>query len=545
MPKNTIISCDVLIIGGGGAGLRAAIAAREKGADVFIVSKSRIGYGNNTFISKGVFAAATGWTNSFDSPQVHTKDTIEGGRYINDKRLVRKVAEGSPKQIDFLEACGVKFSRQDGKIRVTHTPGHSYPRHVAGEHHTGRDLIIPLRNYAIKTGVRFGEGVFITKLFTSEDHIAAAAGIDYKGNFLSITANSIVIATGGFAQMYLHNNNAAGMTGDGLALAFNLGLSIKDMEFVQFYPTALGKRGNRLLLYEAIIFDAKAVLKNSTGDDILLKYGLYDPLRMTRDRLSRSIMKEILDGKSVSNGVLLDLSTVKVPDLKRVAPFLPSIKNGYKGGLIVSPTAHFTMGGIVINEEAETTVQGLFAAGEVCSGVHGANRLGGNALAEVFVLGVVAGENAAKRALKIKRPKFPEKELLKEERRIEASYFNGHKDTKDLRLSLKKIMWENVGIIRNEKGMERALNKIKELNSCAPDLYVRDRSALIKSFELKNMLRISEMVCRAALIRKESRGAHYREEHPKEDNNNWLKNIVIRKDGCDMKLEVMPINASK
>jgi len=139
----------------------------------------------------------------------------------------------------------------------------------------------------------------------------------------------------------------------------------------------------------------------------------------------------------------------------------------------------------VINEEAETTVQGLFAAGEVCSGVHGANRLGGNALAEVFVLGVVAGENAAKRALKITRPKFPEKELLKEERRIEASYFNGHKDTKDLRLSLKKIMWENVGIIRNEKGMERALNKIKELNSCAPDLYVRDRSALIKSFELK------------------------------------------------------------
>ncbi len=541
MIKNNIISCDVLIIGGGGAGIRAAIAAREKGADVFIVSKSRIGYGNNTFISKGVFAAATGWSNSFDSPQAHTKDTIEGGRYINDKRLVGKVTEGSPKQIDFLEACGVKFSRKDGKIRVTHTPGHSYPRHVAGEHHTGRDLIIPLRDYAIKTGVRFGEGVFITRLFTSEDHIAAAAGIDYKGNFLSITANSIVIATGGFAPIYLHNNNASGMTGDGLALAFNLGLSIKDMEFVQFYPTALGKRGNRLLLYEAIIFDAGAVLKNSIGDDLLVKYGLCDPLRMTRDRLSRSIMKEILDGRSISNGVLLDLSTIKEADLKRVTSFLPSMKNGYKDGLIVSPTAHFTMGGIVINEEAETTVQGLFAAGEICSGVHGANRLGGNALAEVFVLGVVAGENAAKTALKVKRPKFPEKELLKEERRIEASYFNGHRDTKDLRLSLKEIMWGNVGIIRNKKGMERALNTIKELNSCVPDLYVRDRSALIKSLELKNMLLISEMVCRAALVRKESRGAHYREDYPKEDNDNWLKNIFIRKEGSGMKLEVVPI----
>jgi len=541
MIKNNIISCDVLVIGGGGAGIRAAIAAREKGADVFIASKSRIGYGNNTFISKGVFAAATGWSNSFDSPQAHTKDTIEGGRYINDKRLVRKVAEGSPKQIDFLEACGVKFSRKDGKIRVTHTPGHSYPRHVAGEHHTGRDLIIPLRNYAIKTGVRFGEGVFITRLFTSEDHIAAAAGIDHKGNFLSISANRIVIATGGFAQIYLHNNNASGMTGDGLALAFNLGLSIKDMEFVQFYPTALGKRGNRLLLYEAIIFDAKAVLKNSIGDDILVKYGLYDPLRMTRDRLSRSIMKEILDGRSISNGVLLDLSTVKEADLKRIASFLPSMKNGYKDGLIVSPTAHFTMGGIVINEEAETTVQGLFAAGEVCSGVHGANRLGGNALAEVFVLGVIAGENAAKTALKVKRPKFPEKELLKEERRIEASYFNGHRDEKDLRMSLKEIMWESVGIIRNTKGVERALDTITELNSCVPDIYVRDRSALIKSLELKNMLLISEMVCRAALLRKESRGAHYREEYPQEDNDNWLKNIFIRKEGSGMKLEVVPI----
>ncbi len=541
MITNNIISCDVLIIGGGGAGIRAAIAARAKGADVFIASKSRIGYGNNSFISKGVFAAATGWRDSFDSPQVHIKDTIEGGRHINDKRLVRKVAEGSPKQIDFLEACGVKFSRKDGKIRVTHTPGHSYPRHVAGEHHTGRDLIIPLRNYAIKTGVRFGEGVFITRLFTSEDHIAAAAGIDYKGNFLSITANSIVIATGGFAQIYLHNNNAADMTGDGLALAFNLGLSIKDMEFVQFYPTALGKRGNRLLLYEAIIFDAKAVLKNSTGDDILLKYGLYDPLRMTRDRLSRLIMKEILDGRSISNGVLLDLSTVKEADLKRIASFLPSMKNGYKDGLIVSPTAHFTMGGIVINEEAETTVQGLFAAGEVCSGVHGANRLGGNALAEVFVLGVIAGENAAKTALKGKRPKFPEKELLKEERRIEASYFNGHRDEKGLRMSLKEIMWENVGIIRNTKGVERALDTITELNSCVPDIYVRDRSALIKSLELKNMLLISEMVCRAALLRKESRGAHYREEYQQEDNDNWLKNIFIRKERSGIKLEVMPI----
>jgi succinate dehydrogenase/fumarate reductase flavoprotein subunit len=539
MPENNfdIISCDVLIIGGGGAGIRAAIAAREKGADVLIVSKSRIGYGNNTFISKGVFAAATGWSTSFDNPEVHVKDIIEGGRFINDRRLVKKVAEGSPGQIVFLEKCGVKFSRKNGKIRMTHVPGHSYPRHVAGEHHTGSDFIIPLRDYASKTGVRFMEKVFITRLFTSMGRIAAATGIDHGGRFLSIAANCIVIATGGFAQVYLHNNNAAGMTGDGLALSFDLGLSLRDMEFIQFYPTALGKRGNRLLLYEALVFDAKAILRNSMGEDIVSKYGLSDPLKMTRDRLSRAIMKEILDGRDVSKGVMLDFSTVQEGDLRRMSHLLPPMKNGGKKELIISPTAHFTMGGVQINEETETAIQGLFAAGEVCSGVHGANRLGGNALAEVFAMGTIAGESAAKKALETQRVKFPKDETYAERNQIESLYSKGQTDIKELRRSLKETMWRNAGIIRHRNGIEEALKKIKELSSCIPDLYIKDRTALVKSLELRNMFLVSEMVCRAALKRTESRGAHYREEYSAEDNDNWLKNIVIRKEGPEMKLE--------
>jgi len=541
MPENNldIISCDVLIVGGGGAGIRAAIAAREKGTDVLIVSKSRIGYGNNTFISKGVFAAATGWSTSFDNPEVHIKDIIEGGRFINDRRLVKKVAEGSPEQISFLEKCGVKFSRKNGKIRMTHTPGHSYPRHVAGEHHTGSDFIIPLREYASKAGVRFMEKVFITRLFSSMGRIAAATGIDHEGRFLSISANCILIATGGFAQIYLHNNNAAGMTGDGLALSFDLGLPLRDMEFVQFYPTALGKRGNRLLLYEALVFDAKATLKNSMGEDIISKYGLSDPLKMTRDRLSRAIMKEILDGRDVSKGVTLDLSTVQEGDLKRMSHLLPPMKNGGKEELIISPTAHFTMGGVEINEETETAVQGLFAAGEVSSGVHGANRLGGNALAEVFAMGAIAGKNAAKKALETKRVKLPRDEIYAERKQIESLYYEGQADIRELRRSLKETMWRNAGIIRHRNGMKEALKKIKELSSYVPDLYVKDRTALVKSLELRNMFLVSEMVCRAALKRTESRGAHYREEYPAEDNDNWLKNIAIRKEGSQMKLEAM------
>jgi len=543
MPDNNldIISCDVLIIGGGGAGIRAAIAAKEKGIDVLIVSKARIGYGNNTYISKGVFAAATGWSTSLDNPEVHIKDIIEGGRFINDRRLVKKVAEGSPEQIVFLEKCGVKFSRKNGKIRMTHTPGHTYPRHVAAEHHIGSDLIIPLREYARKIGVRFMEKVFITRLFTSMGRIAAATGIDRKGRVLSIAANCIVIATGGFAQVYLHNNNAAGMTGDGLALSFDLGLPLRDMEFVQFYPTALGKRGNRLLLYEALIFDAKAILRNSMGEDIISKYGLSDSLKMTRDRLSRAIMQEILDGRGVLNGVMLDLSTVQRGNLKRMSHLLPPMKNNGEEKLIISPTAHFTMGGLAINEEGETAVQGLFAAGEVCSGVHGANRLGGNALAEVFAMGTVAGKNAAKKALKSQKAKFLKGEVNAERKHIESLYSEGRTDIKELRLALRETMWDNAGIIRNNNGMEKALKKIKELSSCIPDLSITDRTALVKSLELRNMFLVSEMVCRAALLRTESRGAHYREEYSAEDNDNWLKNIAIRKEGSGMKLEVISL----
>ena len=535
------ISCDVLIVGGGGAGIRAAIAAREKGADVVIVSKSRVGYGNNTFISKGVFAAATGWRTSSDNPEVHMKDIIEAGRLINNKRLVKRVTEGSPEQINFLEKCGAKFARKNGKIRVTHTPGHSYPRHVAGEHHTGSDFIIPLRKFARKRGVRFVERVFITRLFTSMGRIAAITGIDHEGRFLSIIANCVVIATGGFSQVYLHNNNAAGMTGDGLALAYDLGLPLRDMEFVQFYPTALGKRGNRLLLYEALIFDVKAILRNSMGEDIISKYGLNDHLKMTRDRLSRAIMREILDGRDLSEGVILDLSTVHETDLKRVSHLLPQIKNGERKELIVSPTTHFTMGGVEINEDAETAVQGLFAAGEVCSGVHGANRLGGNALAEVFTMGAIAGENAAKKALTVHRTQFPEDEIYAEKRRIESLYSEGQTNSKELRLALRETMWNNAGILRNKGGMEEALKKIKELSSSIPDLSIKDTVALIKSIELRNMFLVSEMVCRAALKRTESRGAHYREGYSEEDNNNWLKNIVIHKEGSEMKLETIPV----
>jgi len=279
-----ILSCDILVIGGGGSGLRAAIAAKERGADVTIVSKSRVGFGNNTFISKGTFAVAPGLGDSSDNPDVHTKDSIIEGRFINDQRLVKVVAQESGDQIAFLEKCGVKFFKRQGKISIMHTPGHSFSSHVRGEHQTGRDFTLPLREYAYSIGVRFVERIFITRIFISKNRIAAATGITYDGSFLTFVTICVILATGGFAQVYLHNNNAAGMTGDGHALAYALGIPLKDMEFIQFYPTALGALGSRLFLCEAFILQAGAVLRNDRGDDIIVKYSL-SKLKQGRTKL--------------------------------------------------------------------------------------------------------------------------------------------------------------------------------------------------------------------------------------------------------------------
>jgi len=537
------VSCDVLVIGGGGSGLRAAIAAKERGVDVVLVSKSRVGYGNNTYISKGTFAAAAGWGDSRDNPDVHLRDSVIGGRFINDQKLLKLVTQEAVSQIEFLQRCGVKFYERGGRIGVVHTPGHSYPRHVRGRDRSGKDFIIPLRAYAERIGVRFMDRAFITRLISSGGRIAGATGIARDGTFSTFSASSVVLSTGGFARTYLHNNNAAGITGDGHALAFELGVPLKDMEFIQFYPTALGALGSRLFLYEGFIFQSGAVLRNALGDDIIAKYGLNDPMAMTRDRLTRAIMQEILEGRGITGGVIVDLSTVPEEEVTALRHLLPAASTPGEVELIVSPTTHFCMGGIDIDENAETGVSGLFAAGEVCAGVHGANRLGGNALSEVFAMGGVAGERAAQKALESDQPDLPEKEVLAERERLESLLSAEGVDLGEIRRDLEDVMWRKAGIIRDKEGLEAALERNEEIAVCLKGARVRGYGELRRYLEFENMVLLSEMVCRAALLRTESRGAHYRTDYPKEDNDNWLKNIMICKEGTEMRLTAVPAPA--
>jgi len=299
------MTCDVLVIGGGGAGLRAAIEARHGGADVLLASKSRVGYANNTYIAKAVIAAS-GWGNPGDGAGVHLEDTVRGGCFLNDRNLVSVMVEKAKTEMSFLEKCGVVFAKKEGRFDIEQIAGHSFPRQIRGEHRTGSDLVVPLKQYAEKIGVRFADRVFITRLFSSGDRMAGASGVSHDGRFMAFSAGCVILATGGFGQVYLHTNNAAGITGDGQALALHLGLPLKDMEFVQFYPTATGKFGNRLILSEVLVMVEGAVLKNSLGEDIVIRHGLTDPMRLTRDRLAQAIMRELLEGRGVDGGVIMD-----------------------------------------------------------------------------------------------------------------------------------------------------------------------------------------------------------------------------------------------
>ena len=536
-----VVSCDVLVVGAGGAGLRASIAARETGADVLLVSKARAGYANNTIISKATFAAPSGWSDPQDNPEAFLRDAVIGGRFINDQRLIAAIARQAGSEVPFLEKCGVKYLESKGHILAIQAPGHSYRRHLRVREREGSGLTLPLKKYARELGVRFVDSVFITRLLTTDaGRIAAAAGITRDGQFFAFLSKCLVLATGGFAQIYLHTNNAPGITGDGLSLAFEAGVPLKDMEFVQFYPTAAGRRGSRIILYEDLILrDRAAALKNADGEDILTKHGLDDVMKMTRDRLARAIMHEVLAGRGVKGGVILDLSRLsETQQLKYRSLF----RDPHGKAFIVSPTTHFCGGGVMINTDGETPIDGLFAAGEVCAGAHGANRLAGNALCEVFAMGCIAGKMAALKARTFKPPQLPEGKIAAEKNRLESFGGGGHSDLRQLRRSLKETMWYQAGITRHAKDLNGALGKIEALRSEIAALRLKNCRELIRALEFENMRFSAGMVCRAALLRTESRGSHYRSDYPAENDKDWLKNIVISRQVAEITLQPVPVS---
>jgi len=543
LKKQETISCDVLVIGSGGAGLRAAIAAAEKGCDVLIMSKARIGHTSNTYLSKAIIASS-GWGEFRDTGSVHLDDTLQGGRHLNNPDMVASFTEAIRTETALLRTWGMDYTAdENGNPTVIKMPGHSYARHLSGRHFRGSDLVMPLKKKAEDSGVRFQEKTFVSSLLVSENRVRGATGITGDGIFLAIKAGAVVIATGGYGHVFLNTNNAPGITGDGQALALKAGVSLQDMEFVQFYPTAYGKRGSRILLYEQILAQDGAVLKNSRGHDILAANG-HSPTSITRDELAQVIMKEILAESEQRGGVYMDLTELSDNAAQSVSMHLPA--GWFKGGKVfeVVPTAHFCMGGIVTDADGRTSCPGLFVAGEAAAGSHGANRLAGNALAEIIAMGSITGRNAAGSVISLGRTSETDELADNEKQRLAALITQSGPQSREMTRELKKVMWFNAGILRNQHSLETALKAVmgwKDFRTSVTSGLGGKAGDLIRFLEFRNLRLVSETVCRSALERTETRGAHFRSDYPAEENRAWLKNIRVRQMDTDIMLEHVPV----
>jgi len=536
------VNIDVLVVGGGAAGLKAAIEAKKHALNVVLLSESPVGFRNNTAISGGVFAASGIWKGTGDSPEVYLRDTITAGRLINDRRLVDVMTRRATQQVYDLIQFGVNFEKQDGDLKIQCSPGHTYPRNVAGVK-AGISLTRPMREYAAGMGVQFEEGILVTKLLKAGDMVAGVLGIDDKGQVLVLKAKSTILATGGAGELYLRSDNALGTTGDGYALAYEIGASLRDMDFVQFYPTALGEYARKTCDY-GILVSQGAIIRNSLGKDILEEYDIKELKLMTRDMLSRAMMIEIAENRGIEGNLALDFTGIPEEELKTIRQFTHS--RYYPEKVLVAPTTHFFMGGVEINDNCETEFDGLYAAGEVCGGTHGANRIEGNAITETLVFGTIAGDRAANRASKMKQIPAPDSQVAAEVERLrELASHQGRENPNELQQSLKYTMWHKVGVIRNGKSLADAQREILALREQLRAVSPADCRQLSQAIKLGNMLTVSEMVCKAALARTESRGAHYRADYPEQNDAQWLKTIEVCFQNGEMTLKVVPVNSDK
>jgi len=521
------LEADVLVVGGGAAGLRAAIEAVGQGVSPLVVCKGRAGYNTITAVSGGGLKAAVGGA----SIEEHIEDTLMVGRGLNDRKLVEVLAGEGGERVLELKRFGIDLQVGRGSVYVGDTPGRG-----------GLELAVGLRDYALKVGVKLLEDTIITRILIEDGRAIGAVGYNHlRDETYILSARAIILATGGAGALYLRTDCPKGAVGDGYSLAYHAGVKLRDMEFVQFFPLALAEEGFPPYLIGGRLSEEGRLL-NALGEDIVEKYAIRDrPLVLrARDLLSRAIMMEIKAGRGVDDAVLLDVREVLRGGLEgwfSTASFGTLLEKlrAAERPIKVAPVCHFTMGGVAIDEWGQTDVEGLYAAGEVVGGVHGANRHGGNALTSALVFGARAGRRAAeyaKEAQAIRPSSFEEEEL----QRYERLRGEGGK-AEELLERLRRLMWSKVGILREKDGLKEALREIGELRDEAEEVKAATRREMLRALELPMALDAAEMICRSALTRTESRGAHYRVDYPEEDES-WLRTIYLSKEGGEMHLDV-------
>jgi len=547
---------DVLIIGAGGAGLRAALEALAQGASVGVVCKSLLGKAH-TVMAEGGIAAAMANVDPADNWKTHFRDTMRGGKFLNNWRMAQLHAQEAPDRVRELEQWGALFDRtEDGAILQRAFGGHTFKRLCHVGDRTGLEMIRTLQDRGVHQGIDVYMECTVTRLLTDGGRVAGAfAYWRETGRLIVFKAKSIVIATGGIGKAWRVTSNSWEYTGDGMALAYEAGAELMDMEFVQFHPTGMvwppGVQG--ILVTEAVRGEG-GILRNKVGERFMERY---DPKRMelsTRDVVARSIYTEVKEGRGTEHGgAYLDISHKPAEYVKKK---LPSMYHQFKeladvditkGPMEVGPTCHYMMGGIRVDAEtAQSTVPGLFAAGEAAAGLHGSNRLGGNSLSDLLVFGRRAGHAAADHAKRVSAPSLDNAQIEQAEKELLAPFSNsGTESPYAVHRDLQEVMQNLVGIYRMQEDLKKALLELEKLRARAAKASV-EGSRLFNpgwhlSYDLKSMLIVSEAVTLSALARTESRGAHSRIDYPNADAVWEKKNNIIVREGGEMKRRESPV----
>jgi succinate dehydrogenase / fumarate reductase, flavoprotein subunit len=545
---------DVLIIGAGGAGLRAAIEALAQGVRVGVVCKSLLGKAH-TVMAEGGIAAAMANVDQSDDWRTHFRDTMRGGKFLNNWRMAQLHAQEAPERVRELEQWGALFDRtENGDILQRAFGGHTFKRLCHVGDRTGLEMIRTLQDRGVHLGIDVYMECTITRLLKDGDRIAGAFGYwREQGRFVVFKAKSVIICTGGIGKAWKITSNSWEYTGDGMALAYDAGADLMDMEFVQFHPTGMvwppGVQG--ILVTEAVRGEG-GVLRNKDGERFMERY---DPKKLelsTRDVVARSIYTEVREGRGTEHGgAFLDISHKPAEYVKRK---LPSMYHQFleladvditKGPMEVGPTCHYMMGGIRVDAEtAQTSIPGLFAAGEAAVGLHGANRLGGNSLSDLLVFGRRAGLAAAEYSKRSETPPIDSSQIEDAARQMLAPFERPDGDSPyAIHDDLQGVMQSLVGIFRDEEDLRQALSKLDELRARASRVRV-EGSRLFNpgwhlAWDLHSMLTVAEAVTRSALTRRESRGAHSRIDYPGLDDA-WGKkhNVVVKKAGAMTLVEI-------
>lgn len=532
------IQTDVLIIGSGGAGSRAAIEVDDAGLKAIIVSKGLSFRSGCTGMAEGGYNAVFKTVDKDDSIEAHFNDTLKGGSYLNDEKLVEILVNESPKRLVDLENYGALFDRQEsGQIDQRPFGGQSFRRTCYQGDRTGAELLNALKEEIIRRDVECIEEVMITSLVTDDDRVIGATGLNLKdSSLIYFKAKAVILASGGAGQLYPVTSNTFQKNGDGYAMAYRAGADLVDMEQIQFHPTGMvapeSKKG--VLVTEAVRAEGGKLI-NSEGERFMSKYAPEKMELATRDVVARSIYQEIVEGRGTENGgVYLDISHLDddyiEEKLETMVLQFENVGVDIKHGPIeVAPTAHHFMGGLKINTDGSTSLKNLFGAGEVCGGVHGANRLGGNALADTQVFGKISGESASK-AAKNTELKSNDEAVEAEASRIESLIKKGSIKPQEFKNNIKTLMWEKVAIVREEKTLNEALKELLEMQKDLDKLDVKNQkqynTELVTALEVINMVEICILTVKSAILRRESRGAHFRSDFA-ETKDEWKKSIVI------------------